>query len=525
MPPKPVAAPSDEAVRNRRFVAAGAKRIAPLLVAQLSEPFTRPRHVTWGNVLEQLLVPAVIVELDETVLHAGDERLALEDVGVAALPRQTSGLTERRAEIADHIPAVHRSTLVLQLVERVVLVFEIRAIEHHQDDQQALVRPRADERILLPRPFAGVLDRFLGQAKTPARLYMRAFPVADRQRRQKVDRRLRVADGREDAGERHFDRSFGALVIVGRLLDVPLPAERVLNRHARIGTMLFAQHEGVRRVRVRRPLASPRSIEQVACRDVVGPLPELRHVRLPWQHRRLDLRGAEGMINREYHRNDASERARHCRVLSGNEWNNGRTTGRRRRSLQRVGDFEKHPPSLCAVTDVEAREGRGRVVHAESGAVRRFQMREVEIARARRHLARVDKGGSVNVREQRPARFRAERLHVVVVKPVVVVPAQRVLPAQARHEIEGDNVTARRIRKHLPPVERQDPFAVEERNELRRLDLVPTKAIGARIAVRVTRGRCAIQTAAGRMTRVVAPIGGNRHVAVQKRRLRPDARR
>ena len=56
------------------------------------------------NALEQLLMPAVIVELDDAVLHTGDERLALEDVRVSTPRSQRPGLAERGAEIADDIP-------------------------------------------------------------------------------------------------------------------------------------------------------------------------------------------------------------------------------------------------------------------------------------------------------------------------------------------------------------------------------------------------------------------------------------
>ena len=54
--------------------------------------------------LNNSLMPAVIVELDEAVLDAGNEGLAREDIGIAALRRQTSGLAERGAEIADDVP-------------------------------------------------------------------------------------------------------------------------------------------------------------------------------------------------------------------------------------------------------------------------------------------------------------------------------------------------------------------------------------------------------------------------------------
>jgi hypothetical protein len=238
----------------------------------------------------------VIVELDEAVLHTVDEGLALEDIGIAALRRKTRGLTEGRTEVANRIPLVDASSLFLHLVEHVVLVLDVRAVEHHQDGQQSLIRPRAHERVLLPRPAAGTLERFLAQAKSTTWLHVGALLVSDRENRQKVDGRLMVADRGQHARERHFDRPFGPLIVVWRLLDVPFPAQRILNCQARIGSLLLSLHERVGRVRVRRPFAAPRSTKQIAARDVVGFLPELRHGHLAWRRSRLDLWCAERVV-------------------------------------------------------------------------------------------------------------------------------------------------------------------------------------------------------------------------------------
>jgi hypothetical protein len=80
-----LAQPSDEPIGDRRLVAARVKRIAPLALAEPAEPLARPRHILRRNLLQQLLMPAVIVELDEAARDALDERFALEDLGIAAL--------------------------------------------------------------------------------------------------------------------------------------------------------------------------------------------------------------------------------------------------------------------------------------------------------------------------------------------------------------------------------------------------------------------------------------------------------
>ena len=161
------------------------------------------------------------------------------------------------------------SPSLLQLVERVVFVLDVRAVEHHEDDEEPLVGPRPDERILLPRPFTDVFDRLLGQAKATARFDMRALAVRDRQTREKVHGRLVVADCGQHPGERHFDRPFGPLVVVRRLLDVPLATLRILHRDAGIGPLLLSLHERVNRIRVRRAL-SPHARTDCGSRVVGG---------------------------------------------------------------------------------------------------------------------------------------------------------------------------------------------------------------------------------------------------------------
>src|SRR5215468_11058864 len=204
-------------------------------------------------------MPAAVIELNEAVCDALDERLPFEDVGIAALRRQAVGLPEGRTKIANHVPVLRAFAGLFHFIENVVLVLDVRAVEHHQDDQQPLVGTHAHERVLLPRPAVDGLDGFLRQTKTAARLDMRSLVVFDGERWEKVDGRLVVANCREYARQSHFDRAFRALSVVRRLFDVPLAARRICDSYARIRALLLSLYEGIDHVRVRLPIATPRS--------------------------------------------------------------------------------------------------------------------------------------------------------------------------------------------------------------------------------------------------------------------------
>jgi hypothetical protein len=120
-----------------------------------------------------------------------------------------------------------------------------------------------------------------------------------------------VTDGGQDAGKRDFDRSLGALVVVRRLLDVPFAAVRILDRDTGIGPLLFALHECVDRLRLRRALAPPGAVHQIAAGKVVRVLPQLRQRRLRRRHGRLNLGGAEWVVQRNQERKHIRRRVLH----------------------------------------------------------------------------------------------------------------------------------------------------------------------------------------------------------------------
>src|SRR5262249_18062714 len=150
---------------------------------------------------------------------------------------------------------------------------------------------------------------------------------------------------------------FRSLIVVRRLLDVPLAAERVLNRQTRIGSLLLGLNERVDVTRIRRECLAPLPIQQVALLDVPRELPEFRQRRVPRHHRRLHLCGAERVVERDQQRTRVERwHPPHGRLLSGYEWDDRRPAERGRRSLERIAELEEDPPSLGAVADVDARE-------------------------------------------------------------------------------------------------------------------------------------------------------------------------
>ena len=234
----------------------------------------------------------VIVELDEAVADARDVARAFEQVEIVARRRQAAGASERVADIAHDVPAF-AAAVILELVDGVVRVLQVRAVEHHQDRQQPLIRLLSDEGVLLPGPFAVIRQRGLIQPEAAARFDMPAGRVAQRERWQVVDRRLVVADRREHARQDDFDRSFVAAadVVPRRLLDVPLPARRVAHHHAGVDAAAgLRPQEGVFGVRVGRAPRAPRAVEQVAGRHI-DRFPQVRqrrrrYVRYGRPHRR-----------------------------------------------------------------------------------------------------------------------------------------------------------------------------------------------------------------------------------------------
>src|SRR6266849_1224821 len=166
-----LAEPADETVRRRGDVPSASKSVLPLFVGQFRQQLARPHHIVRPNtMIDQISVDRVIVERHKPAADTADEPNLLEDIRLVLLRVETADLPERRPEIAHDKPIRWFLVPPLDLVQRIVLVLEIRAVEHHQDDEQAFVRRRADEWVLIPGPLAAIFERRVMQAESSAGL-------------------------------------------------------------------------------------------------------------------------------------------------------------------------------------------------------------------------------------------------------------------------------------------------------------------------------------------------------------------
>ena len=135
----------------------------------------------------------------------------LEALEAIAARIHLAGLAERRTQIAHHEPATAPSIGFLQLVDRVVVVFQIGAVEHQQDDQQSVQLVRADERVLLPPTDSSRRSNSFSFGRNRASLSSCArVPSLERPRRQVVNRLLVVAESPENAREQDLRLRLGA---------------------------------------------------------------------------------------------------------------------------------------------------------------------------------------------------------------------------------------------------------------------------------------------------------------------------
>src|ERR1043166_4471998 len=142
----------EEAVRVAVGVIRRAEGVVPLPVGEPRQVFAGPLHVGRVNHRNQFLMPSDIVELDVLAVDGGDEAVLLEAFETVAARIHLAGLAERGAEITHDEPVLRAFHRLLELVDAVVVVLQIRAVEHQQDDQQPVQFVRADQRVLLPPP-------------------------------------------------------------------------------------------------------------------------------------------------------------------------------------------------------------------------------------------------------------------------------------------------------------------------------------------------------------------------------------
>src|SRR5262245_66058423 len=99
----------------------------------------------------------VVAEVDEPVAHADDEWLAFELRRVVRGRIEPADFAESRSQITDDKPTSDVTLRRLQFVECVVRVLQVGAVEQHENDEESLIRLRADERILFPGPAAAAI--------------------------------------------------------------------------------------------------------------------------------------------------------------------------------------------------------------------------------------------------------------------------------------------------------------------------------------------------------------------------------
>jgi len=109
---------------------------------------------------------------------------------------------------------------------------------------------------------------------------------------------------------------------------------------------------------------------------------------------------------------------------------------------------------------------------------------------------------------------KLQDLGVAIVEAEVVVAAQRVFSADRRQQIERHGLAARRVRKCRETAQGDNPVVLDNRQEVRRFQLVSPEAVLVVVAIGIERGGRAIESAACRMASVVSRVRGDRHIGM-----------
>src|SRR5262245_14133286 len=136
---------------------------------------------------------AVERELNNTVLGAFDEILAFELLDIVALWPQMPRLTKRATEIANDIPVID-GAVALHVVQRVVRVLQIPAVEDEKNDEEPPKGKSVDKRIVLPCPRTASVQRRFVQSEPSSGFELRSLRVGQFECRQVIHGRLMVAN-------------------------------------------------------------------------------------------------------------------------------------------------------------------------------------------------------------------------------------------------------------------------------------------------------------------------------------------
>ena len=146
----------DVSLANVGRVISRLERIVQLRIAESVHEFTRPDHVGGGQALQDVRVPASIIELDPRTPGRPDqfERLVVIDVvPCAANIRKSARLPERGAHVLDHVSTRGLGLGVAHAIDSIVARLQVVVVQEEVDGNQTLEGPRAREGILEPRPF------------------------------------------------------------------------------------------------------------------------------------------------------------------------------------------------------------------------------------------------------------------------------------------------------------------------------------------------------------------------------------
>src|SRR5262245_27037595 len=154
---------------------------------------------------------APIPELDGRPVDTLDEAFLLESVDRVPVRIQLSGFSQRCAEVANDIPSRRTVPRWLGIVDAVVRILQVGAVQHQQHNEQALQFTSTAERIVGPTPHLFCANQIWKLGSEPSLAYDRRLAVSgiEPPGRQVVNGRLMVAEPPQYARQDDFGLRFG----------------------------------------------------------------------------------------------------------------------------------------------------------------------------------------------------------------------------------------------------------------------------------------------------------------------------
>ena len=104
-------------------------------------------------------------------------------------------------------------------------------------------------------------------------------------------------------------------------------------------------------------------------------------------------------------------------------------------------EFEKYTGSLITVSHIDPKENGSEGVEPEPKAGAGFEIAEVDVRTARRHLAGVAEDCQIQTGKRLPAIFRVEEQEILVAESVFAEAAQRFSPSEGFLHVKWDRLT------------------------------------------------------------------------------------